>query len=86
MTFGVSPKVTLKVTPKVTFWPEKSLLSHIFRVKKSLWELLLGLLWGRPRKSLFSHFLSYFEFFGVRGVLAGFQDLNPIRVENRRAI
>ena len=22
------PQMTLKVTPKVTFWPEKSLLSH----------------------------------------------------------
>ena len=31
---------------KVTFLPEK------FRVKQSL----LGLLWGKPRKSLFSHF------------------------------
>ena len=25
MTFGVSPKATLKVTPKVTFWPENRL-------------------------------------------------------------
>ena len=54
MTFGVSPKVTHKVTQKVTFWPEKS---------------------------LFSYFLSYFEVFGVRGVLGGHQDHNTTTTE-----
>ena len=29
--------------------------------------LLLGLLWGRPRKSLFSHFWATFNFSGFRG-------------------
>ena len=77
MTFGVSPKVTLKVTPNVTFWPEqvtfdpKSDSKVTFSVKKLVWGLLLGLLWGRPRKSLFSYFRGDFSFFGVSGVLGG---------------
>ena len=66
MSFGVSPKVTLKVTPKVTFWPQKSLLSHLSG-QKVTFGVTFRLLWGRPQKSLFSHFRVTLNFSGFRG-------------------
>ena len=41
-------------------------------------------LWGDPEGHfLVTFILSWFEFFGVRGVLAGFQDHNPRNLEPR---
>ena len=57
------PKVSLKVTPRVTFRLEEWLNNDFFRVKKWIFGLLLGLLWGRPQKSLSSDI----EFFGISG-------------------
>ena len=53
--------------------PERNFLSRnvtqkwLFRVRKLLSGWLLGLLWGRPRKSLFSHFWATFTFSGLQG-------------------
>ena len=62
MSFGVSPKVT----PKVTFCPEKVTFESLFWVKK----IVLGYFGGEPETHVES-LSSYFQFFGVSGVLGG---------------
>ena len=52
-----------KSNPQSNFLTRKSHFWVTFRVKK----LLLGLLWGRPQKSLFSHFRVTLNFSGFRG-------------------
>ena len=46
------------------------------RKQNEIVKLLLGLLWGRPQKSLLGSLSSDFEFFGVSGVLGGRDFLN----------
>ena len=75
MTFGVPSKVTLKLTPKVTFWHEKWLKSDFSGSKGYFWGYFEGYFAGDPK----SHFLVTFELlWNFRGsrVLAGFEDLN----------
>ena len=53
------PRMTSKLTPKLSFWPQKWLC----RAKQSL----LGSLWGRLRNPLFEHFWVSFELLRVWG-------------------
>ena len=77
----MSPKVTLKVTPKSNFFTRQVTQMCLFSGQNvTLGVIPLELLWGRPQKSLFGRFQlkvsSDFEFFGVSRVLGGQHFLN----------
>ena len=63
MTFGVSPKGTPKVTPIVTFWPEKVTFESLFGSESYFW-VYFG---PDPQKSLLSHFRVTLNFWGLGG-------------------
>ena len=67
MTFGVSPQSNPQSNPKSNFLIRKVTQKWLFQVEKLLLGLLCGLLWGRPQKSLFSHFRATLNFSGFRG-------------------
>ena len=61
------PQSNPKSNPKSNFLARKVTQKWLFRVKTLLLGLFLGLLWGRPRKSLFRRFWDTFNFSGCRG-------------------
>ena len=63
VTFGVPPKVT----PKVTFWPEKWLKSDFFGSKSYFWGYFGGYFAGNPKSHFFSHFRVTLNLSGFRG-------------------
>ena len=54
-----------------------------FRAKKVTLEVTFRATLGETPKVTFESLLSYFEFFGFRGVLAGFQDLSAGTVDKQ---
>ena len=70
--FRGPPKSNPKSNLKSNFLTQKVTQKWLFRVRKLLFGLLLGLLWGGTPKVTFQSLLSYFEFFGVFGALKAF--------------
>ena len=65
--FRRPPQSNPRSNPKSNFLTRKVTQKWLFRVRK----LLFGLLWGGPRKSLFSQFWATLNFSGFWGVLGG---------------
>ena len=73
------PKVTLTTTLKSDFFDPKSDSKVTFRSRKSLSGLLLGLLWGGPRKLFF---LVTFELLLIFQIFGGSRNLGGQQLHN----
>ena len=80
VTFRGRPQSSSKVTPKATFWSEKVSFESFFGSKSRFWGHFWATLAASPKVTFWS-LLSYlkFEFFGVRGPVAGSHDQKKSR-------